>query len=86
MRTIWALFVFDVFLFMLRRAFILSLSEENQASVIEALNATNLYLQSMLHIDCIYFEEIIDTSYLDVLDDRGTRMIESCTTVHRIGK
>ena len=40
-----------------------SLSRENQADIIEALNSTLRYLDDLLHIDNIYFEYMFDWIY-----------------------
>ena len=44
MGTIYAPFVADLFLFCYERDFMLSLSDNNQADIIEAFNSTSRYL------------------------------------------
>ena len=39
-----------------------SLSRENQADIIEALNSTSRYLNDLLNIDNIYFNLMVDSS------------------------
>ena len=39
--------------------FILSLSDENQAKMIDVFNSTSRYLDDLLNIDDIYFESIV---------------------------
>ena len=40
-----------------------SLSWENQADIIEAFNSTSRYLDDLLNIDNIYFEQMVDSIY-----------------------
>ena len=40
------------------------LSPENQADIIEAFNSTSRYLDDLLNIDNIYFEQIVNRIYL----------------------
>ena len=40
-----------------------SLSRENQADIIEAFNSISRYLDDLLHIDNIYFDQIVDRIY-----------------------
>ena len=58
-----ALLVADLFLFCYGRDFRKSLSRENQADIIEAFNSTSRYLDLLLNIDNIYFENMVDRSY-----------------------
>ena len=53
-------FVVDLFLFCYERDFMKSLSSENQADIIEAFNSTSRYLDDLLNIDNIYFEQMAD--------------------------
>ena len=55
--------VADVFLFCYERHFMKSLSPENQAEVIEAFNSTSRYLDDLLTIDNIYFEQMVNQIY-----------------------
>ena len=48
--------VADLFLFCYERDFMLSLSDSNQADIIEAFNSTSRYLDDLLNIDNPYFE------------------------------
>ena len=54
--------VADLFLFCYE-SFMKSLSRENQADIVEALNSTSRYLGDLLHIDNIYFEHMNDRIY-----------------------
>ena len=56
MGTNCAPLVADLFLFCYERDFMKSLSRENQADIIEALNSTSRYLDDLLNIDNIYFD------------------------------
>ena len=47
--------VADLFLFCYERDFTLSLSDNNQTDIIEALNSTSRYLDDLLNIDNPYF-------------------------------
>ena len=40
-----------------------SLSRENQADIIEAFNSTSRYLDDLLNIDNIYFDQTVDRIY-----------------------
>ena len=40
-----------------------SLSRENQADIIEAFNSTSRYLDDLLNIDNIYFQQMVDSIY-----------------------
>ena len=55
--------VTDVFLFIYERDFMNSLSSENQADIIEAFNSTSRYLDDLLNIDNIYFEQMVNMIY-----------------------
>ena len=41
----------------------LSLSRENQADIIAAFNSTLRYLEDLLNIDNVYFDEMVDRIY-----------------------
>ena len=58
-----ALLVADMFLFCYERDFMKSLSRENQADIIEAFNSTFRYLDDLLNIDNIYFDQTVDRIY-----------------------
>ena len=55
--------VADLFLFCYERDFMLSLSEDNQSDVIEALNSTSRYLDDLLNIDNNFFDSMINRIY-----------------------
>ena len=54
MGTTYAPIVADLFCY--ERDFMLSLSDNNQADVVEAFNSTSRYLDDLLNIDSPYFE------------------------------
>ena len=53
----------DLFLFCYESDFMKSLSRENQADIIEAFNSTSRYLDDLLNIDNIYFDQMVDRIY-----------------------
>ena len=53
----------DLFLVCNERNFMKSLSSENQADIIETFNSTSRYLDDLLNIDNIYFEQMVDRIY-----------------------
>ena len=55
--------VADLFLFCYERDFMLSLSDNNQTDIIEALNSTSRYLDDILNIDNPYFEQMVGQIY-----------------------
>ena len=55
--------VADLFLFWYERDFMLSLSDNNQADIIEAFNSTSRYLDDLLNIDNPYFEQMVCQIY-----------------------
>ena len=63
MGTNYAPLVADLFLFCYERDFMLSLSDNNQADIIEAFNSTSRYLDDLLNIDNSYFEQIVGQIY-----------------------
>ena len=63
MGTNCAPLVADLFLFCYERDFMMSLSDDTQADVIEAFNSTSRYLHDLLNIDNPYFEEMVSQIY-----------------------
>ena len=63
MGTNCAPLVADLFLFCYERDFTLSLSDNNQADVIEAFNSTSIYLDDLLNIDNPYFQQMVGQIY-----------------------
>ena len=60
MGTNYAPLVADLFLFCYDRDFMKSLSRASQADIIEAFNSTSRYLDNLLNIDNIYFDQMVD--------------------------
>ena len=60
MGTNCAPLVAELFLFCCERDFMLALSDNNQADVIEAFNSTSRYPDVLLNIDIPYFEQMVD--------------------------
>ena len=63
MGTNCAPLVADLFLFCYERDFMLSLSDNNQADIIEAFNSTSRYLDDLLNIDNPNFEQMVGQIY-----------------------
>ena len=63
MGTYCAPLVADLFLFCYERDFMSSLSDNNQADIIEAFNSTSRYLDDLLNIDNPYFEQMVGQIY-----------------------
>ena len=63
MGTNCALLVADFFLFCYERDFMLSLSDDNKADVVEAINSTSRYLDDLLNIDNHYFAQMVSCIY-----------------------
>ena len=63
MGTNCAPLVADLFLFCYERDFMLSLSDNNQADIMEAFNSTSRYLDDLLNIDNPYFEQMVGQIY-----------------------
>ena len=67
MGTNCAPLVAHLFLFCYERDFMKSLSRENQVDIIEAFNSTSRYLDDLLNIDNIYYDQMVDRTYLTEL-------------------
>ena len=63
MGTNCAPLVAHLFLFCYERDFMWSLSDNNQADIIEAFNSTSRYLDDLLNIDNPYFEQMVGQIY-----------------------
>ena len=69
--------VADLFLFCYERDFMLSLSDNNQADIIEAFNSTSRYLDDLLNIDNPYFEQMVGQIYPTELQLKTNAAISS---------
>ena len=63
MGTNCAPLVADLFLFCYERDSMLSLSVNNPADIIEAFNSPSRYLDDLLNIDNLYFEQMVGQIY-----------------------
>ena len=55
--------VADLFLFCYERDFMMSLSDDKQADVIDAFNTTSRYLDDILNINNVYFDNMVSQIY-----------------------
>ena len=55
--------VADLFLFCYERDFMMSLSDDKQAGVIDAFNTTSRYLDDILNINNVYFDNMVSQIY-----------------------
>ena len=55
--------VADLFLFCYERDFMMFLSDDKQTDVIDAFNTTSRYLDDILNINNVYFDNIISQIY-----------------------
>ena len=53
----------NFFLFCYERDFMMSLSDDKQADIIDAFNTTSRYLEGILNIDNVYFDNIVNQIY-----------------------
>ena len=63
MGTNCAPLVADLFLFCYERDFMMSLSDDKQADVIDAFNTTSRYLDDILNINNVYFDNMVIQIY-----------------------
>ena len=63
MGTNFALLVADLFLFSYERDFMMSLSDDKQADVIDAFDTTSRYLDDILNINNVYFDNMVSQIY-----------------------
>ena len=55
--------VADLFLFCYERDFMMSLSDDKQADVIDAFNTSSRYLDDILNINNVYFDNMVSQIY-----------------------
>ena len=67
MGTNCAPLVADMFLFCYERDFVMFLSDDKQADVIDAFNSTSRYLDDILDINKVYFDNMVSQIYLSEL-------------------
>ena len=63
MDTYCAPLVAELFLFWYEGDFMMSLSDDNQADVIDAFNTTSRYLDDILNINNVYFDNMVSQIY-----------------------
>ena len=63
MDTNCAPLVADLFLFCYMRDFIMSLSDEKQAEIIDAFNTTSRYFDDTLNVNNVYFDNMVNQRY-----------------------
>ena len=63
MGTNCAPLVAKLFLFCYERDFMMSLSDDKQADVIDAFNITSRYLDDILNINNVYFDNMVSRIY-----------------------
>ena len=63
MGTYCAPLVADLFLFCYERYFMMSLADDKQADVIDAFNTTSRYLDDILNINNVYFDNMVSQIY-----------------------
>ena len=63
MGTNYAPLITDLFLFCYESVFMLFLSDNNQADVVETFNSTSRYLDDLLNIDNAHFAQIVSQIY-----------------------
>ena len=63
MGTNCAALVADLFLFCYERDFMMSLSDDKQADIIDAFNTTSSYLDEILNINNVYFDTMVSQIY-----------------------
>ena len=63
MGTNCAPLIADVFLFCYERDFMMSLSDDKQVDVIDAFNITSRYLDDILNINNVYFDNMVSQIY-----------------------
>ena len=67
MGTNCAPLVADLFLFCYERDFMMSLSDDKQADIIDAVNTSSRYLDDISNINIVHFDTIVSQIYPSVL-------------------
>ena len=63
MGTNCAPMVADLLLFCYERDFMMSLTDDKQADIIDAFNTTSRYLDDILYINNVYFDNVVSQIY-----------------------
>ena len=77
MGTNCAPLVVDLFLFCDERGFMMSLSDDKQADIIDAFNTTSIYLDDILNINNVYFDTVVRQIYPSELQFNSTSDAEA---------
>ena len=80
MGTNYAPLVADLFLFCYEREFMMSLSGDKQADIIDAFNTTYRYLDDILNINNVNFDTVVSQIYLSEL--QLNKLFDWCLTTH----
>ena len=75
MGTNCAPLVADLFLFCYERDFMMSLYDDKQADIIDAFNTTSRYLDDILNINNVYFDNMVSQIYPSELWDNSIKTI-----------
>ena len=84
MGTNCAPLVADLFLICYERDFMMSLSDDKQADVIDALNATSRYLDDILNITNVYFDNMVNKIYRSELQFYKANTFDTEATIFRL--
>ena len=81
MGTNYVPLVANVFLFCYERDFVMSLSDDKRADIIDVLNTTSRYLDDILNIDNFYFDNMVSQIYPSELqlNRPGVIVISNCS-------
>ena len=78
----------DLFLFRYERNFMMSLSDDKQADVIDAFNTTTRYLDDIFNIDTVYFDNMVSQIYHTELQlnkantsDKEAAVLDLCLSI-----
>ena len=70
----------DLILFCYERDFMMSLSDDKQADVIDAFNTTSRYLDDILNINNVYFDNMVSQIYPSELQLSNVCLFVCCFT------
>ena len=80
MGTVCAPLVADLFLFCYERDFMMSLSDDRQADIIDAFNTTSRYLDDILNNNNVYFDNMVGQIYPSELQFNKTNTSDTEVT------
>ena len=73
MSTNCAPLIADLFMFCYKRDFMVSLSDDEQANIIDAINTISRYLDDILNINNVYFEKVVSLIYPNKANTADTK-------------